>query len=152
MRVFRLVNSEYDPTKIGEPLSRESDHSNQKLGQGMYFALTEKDACKFAKSPSGYKYTHLLECELPYEKCNFCDLTEDSNAIERWWLIQFHNDFSKLNSTLFREKIKLYCEHHDQVGVIWASSQLAGGWTELVVLKSHIKGIEIINSSKLPAK
>ena len=64
MKVFRLVHSAHDPVEKGAFLTRASNHSHQKIADGIYFALSRDEALVFAKKPHGHTYSHLLTCDL----------------------------------------------------------------------------------------
>lgn len=57
MQAFRLVNEEHDPIEAGSLLTRTSDSSNQKIAEGMYFAIPREDAPEFATKDHGHIYT-----------------------------------------------------------------------------------------------
>jgi len=133
MKVYRLVNCKTDSIEVGTTLSRASDHSNQKLGKGMYFAATYDDACLFAKIRHKYSYTHLLTCRLKgMTLADFVDLRKNPNLI-------IQSDFGKLPR---EERVPAYCKKYDKKGVIWMPQR--GGWTEVLLLTEHIQDAVVI--------
>lgn len=134
MRVYRLVNFLHDKVEIGRPLARTSSNSNQKLGQGTYFALSKDDALTFASSSHGHVYTHLLECEIDGAVDeDFVDLRVNRNAISGHGSIKM--------------KYPQYCQENNKAGVIWTS----GDWNELVLYGFSPFKTRIVCSSELPA-
>ena len=132
MKLYRLVNVAYDPVTVGQYLTRPSNHSNQKNGEGMYFAVDRQSAISFNKNVI-HTYTHLVECDLPdfYEE-NFAD----TNIIKRKW-----------EETIIQSIVR-FCADNKLKGVKWQASN--NKWIEYVVLSEHIGiGFLITASEKL---
>lgn len=138
MIVYRLINEKYDTTSPGEFLCRTSDHSNQKLGDGIYFALDHNSAIQFAGTHN-HKYTHLLKCEI--EGCSpadFADLVSEPSLITRWKVGKFSG---------LREAVPAYCNENGLRGLVW---EARAGWTELLLLKQFAVGtVRVIEAEKL---
>jgi hypothetical protein len=142
MQVFRLVNDKYDPIEISNVLSRTSDHSNQKIAEGMYFALTREDALEFSRKNHGHAYTHLLTCRIEgVSKDDLVDLIADPNLFVRLNV----TTNSPLNGLKGRELHTKYCEIHRKKGILWKA---ANGWTELCLLKAHATNSVIIEAAE----
>lgn len=139
MVVFRLVNAEHDPIATGASLTRPSDHSNQKLGSGMYFALDRDSAMQFAGTRHTYDYTHLLRCELVgLEEADFVDLALTPHIVNK----------SEHGQLPYRERHLAYCLEHDLKGIIWPSRS---GWKELCLFDEFIPDtVRIIEAESLP--
>lgn len=134
MTLFRLVNSIHDPIEIGSALIRCSDHSNQKLGCGMYFAETRKGAMQFGATKHGHNYTHLLTCSLKdLSRDDFVDLIADPRQIDR----------SEFKSLLYAERGPAFAKKHGKKGLIWKG---ASGWIEVCLFAEHIEGSVIIEA------
>jgi hypothetical protein len=141
LRLYRLVNKDHDDVDRGGRLRRPSNKSEQKLGHGMYFALTREDAEKFIAAEHGHSYTHLVEVEVPYRLEEFGDLRkiEVASALA-------HPPFSDIQR--INDRYVEFCAARGEVGVIWESRRR--GWTELVILVDHIRdGFVITRSSPL---
>lgn len=138
MIVYRLVDKAHDNIAPGETLSRTSDKSKQKLGDGVYFALDRGSALDFAHKDHGYTYTHLLKCEVPGRSVSdFADLISDPSLITCWASGRWG----------LREAVPLYCKANKLFGAIW---QATDGWKELVLLKEFAVGtVRIVESEKL---
>jgi hypothetical protein len=136
MRVYRLVNEEHDSVTAGMRLTRISDYSHQKLGEGMYFALSREDALAFAATQHGHKYTHLLGCVLEnMTHDNFVDLRSSPNLLVR----------SKFNHLPKRQQGPAYCNTHGKNGVIWNGAP-GKRWVELCLYPEHIGNGVLIES------
>ena len=137
--LYRLVDSEHDTIKVGDLLNRCSDYSNQKLGDGIYFADSEDSALKFAKK-GNHKYTHLLKCEITNTSENdFFDLINTPNAYANWKKLIKDK---KVNTSL-----TAFCAANGKKGLKWISRK---GWVEYVLHKQHVNNnIEIIESKEL---
>lgn len=134
MEVFRLVNDQHDPTRVGEILVRTSDHSHQKLGNGMYFAASREDALQFARTQREHEYTHLLGCRLKgVTRNDFVDLVEDPNCIIR-------SEFASLPGT---QRGLAYCKRHGKKGLIWRATK---GWTEICLFSEFSQNTAFIES------
>lgn len=137
MKIYRLIHSSHDPNVIiGTFLTRPSIHSKQKLGEGMYFALSFSDAESFAKKTNDYDYDRILECKITYDLSNFFDLrvTKNPSKMETWLRSKFKA--GSIQKMLFNDKIVNYCNAHGHVGLIWESRL---GWNELVIFSAHLK-------------
>ncbi len=138
MVVYRLVNSGHDPIGAGQPLTRPSDHSNQKLGPGMYFAMDEAAALQFSKTRHGHTYTHLLSCDLVGLTSNdFVDIEipENARAIRE----------SPHGKKSHSERYYNYCLSNGFKGIIWHAR---AGWVELVLFEPFVAGKVIIKEAK----
>jgi hypothetical protein len=134
MRLFRLVNHQHDPIEVGTILTRTSNHSNQKMGKGMYFATTRDDALRFAKTQHRHVYTHLLGCQLEGTTENdFIDLVEDPNLIVK-------SEFRELRSA---ERGLAYAKKYGRKGLIWRATN---GWTEVCLFADYVQNVVIIES------
>lgn len=134
MRLFRLVDLKHDPIVPGQHLTRPSDHSNQKLGEGMYFALSFEDAKGFLHARHKHPYTHVLEVEIPFEIKDFADLRASPNLIT--------------GPGTFKNLVFQYCQAHGKRGVIWTQRQ--NEWTELMLLSEYIShGVQIIAATPI---
>jgi hypothetical protein len=132
MKVYRLVNCDYDPVVVGARLRRSSDRSHQKLGEGIYFSSSRDDALQFAGTNHKHKYTHLLTCRLRnITKDDFVDLVSDPNCIVK----AKAEPGSKLKGFSGKKLYVAYCKEHGQKGVIWSAQ---GGWTEVCLLSEYI--------------
>jgi hypothetical protein len=137
MRVYRLVNSAHDPITPGQKLVRASDHSHQKLGEGIYFAASADDARQFAKTEAGHTYTHLLTCRLEnMTEGNFVNLVNEPNLIVR----------SEFKDLPVAERRLAYCKKHNKVGVIWKAQKF--GWIEVCLFSEYIRDAVIIESAE----
>jgi hypothetical protein len=132
MKVYRLVNCDYDPIVVGARLSRSSDHSHQKLGEGIYFSVSRNDALQFARTNHKHVYTHLLTCRLRnITKDDFVDLVNDPNRI-----VKAKAERGSNLKTLSGRKLNVaYCKRQGKKGVIWAAQN---GWTEGFLLSEYI--------------
>ena len=143
MKVYRLVNSKYDPITIGENLTRTSDHSYQKYGEGMYFAASRADALNFAKAQHGHAYTHLLTCRIEEaSQDDFVDLRREQNCLAT----------SEFRTLPMKKRAPEYCRQQQKKGLIWSS--IAGkdtlAWTEVCLYPEHIlDGVVIEAAEKL---
>lgn len=82
LKLYRVVNREFDPIVAGVQLTRCSDNSNQKHGDGIYFVISRADALAFARSDHKHTYTHVLTCRLKdISMEDFVDLRIDPNCI-----------------------------------------------------------------------
>jgi hypothetical protein len=112
MILYRLVDSAIDPIKVGERLTRTSDHSHQKFGEAMYFATTREDALIFAraqhaKAQHGHKYTHLLRCRIENARLDdFVDLRKEPNCIAQ----------SKFRRQLMTKAAPAHCKQRQKKG------------------------------------
>lgn len=142
MILYRLVNSENDPIIPGEYLIRISDKN--KLGRGIYFAVSEIDAKNFNKSKHGYNYTHLLKCQIPYQQNEFLDLIKNPNYIAVWATADIKN-----RKTNTYEKFR-NCKEHCFRGLIWSSisSHEEDNWTEVVLYEQYVNQNVLIIESK----
>lgn len=142
MQVFRLVNHKYDSIEISRALSRTSDHSNQKIAEGIYFALTREDALDFSKKNHGHVYTHLLTCRIEgVSKDDLVDLITDPNLFAQ--LSVTAN--SPLKGLKGRELRTKYCEIHRKKGILWKA---ANGWAELCLLRAYALNSVIIEAAE----
>lgn len=139
MIVYRLVDQKHDCITPGQVLTRTSNYSNQKFGDGMYFALDRTSALAF-NAIRKYTYTHLLECDINYQPTDFVDLVQSPNLIVAW-----ANQNSLPNS---RKITETYCMANKKVGVIWGAMGV-NPWVELVLLKQFVTNVKIINASPL---
>jgi hypothetical protein len=140
LTVYRLVNHAHDPIEVGTPLVRSSNHSNQKLAEGIYFCMTREDALNFAKVDHGHTYTHVVTCQLEkITKDDFVDLVSNPNAITK---VKSTHPFEGLHG---RRLNHAYCEVEGKLGLIWKSIQ---GWTEVCLLTEHIGGAVLIVDSE----
>ena len=107
MKVFRLVHSAHDPVEKGAFLTRASNHSHQKIADGIYFALSRDEALVFAKKPHGHTYSHLLTCDLlGVSEQDVVNLVENCNLIVKWNRGRYPRDERRSNSVLSREQEK----------------------------------------------
>jgi hypothetical protein len=139
MRLYRLVNSKFDPVVPGQYLTRASDKSNQKLGRGMYFALSEADAIAFAKTRT-YEYDQLLTVDITLGDADFFDLRADCNAVSTWLQGEV-KDGKRPMTDLFQLKVhdrhEAFCRAKGVQGLIWSPTGKLH-WDELVVLEPFI--------------
>jgi len=147
LTLFRLVHVDHDPVQVGQKLSRSSDKSNQKLGKGMYFALSRQDALGFAGTRN-YAYTHLVEVTVPYAVSDFFDQRKDENAVAKWVSTHPNPDippnFEKVHGRSTR-----FCEAHNCVGFIWEPKG-SKRWVEVMILEQCIgAGFEIMGVEPL---
>lgn len=140
MKAFRLVDETHDPIKEGELLTRTSDHSHQKLADGMYFALSREAALSFATKPHGHRYTHLLYCDLDdIEMDDLWDEIVDPNRIARF----------KSQDESPRQARARYGKENNKKGFIWQARGVES-WTELCLLSEHVcKVVRIVESEQL---
>jgi hypothetical protein len=140
MKVYRLVNSKYDPIEIGANLTRTSDHSHQKYGEGMYFALSREDALHFAKSQHGHAYTHLLTCLIENANENdFVDLRKKPNSMAT----------SKFRTLPMKARAPRYCKQQKKKGLIWSSTPgKQAARAEVCLYPEHIQNAVIIESAE----
>jgi hypothetical protein len=139
MQLYRLVNSKYDPVVPGQYLTRTSDQSNQKLGGGMYFALSQADATAFAATRT-YDYDHLLTVDIAFSVADFFDLRADSNAVQKW-LQEEVKAKTRPMTDLFQLKVhdrhEAFCRAKGVKGLIWSPTGKLK-WDELVILESFV--------------
>lgn len=142
MQLFRLVNKEHDPIEAGSLLTRTSDCSNQKIADGMYFALTREDALKFSTKDHGHTYTHLLTCQLEeISKNDLVDLVKNENQIARFKT----SAKPPLSILTGRELNTRYCDIHGKKGILWRARK---GWTEVCILKQFVANSVIIEAAE----
>jgi hypothetical protein len=137
MQLFKVVNAERgDPTEVGDRLFKFSEGKQAKLGDGMYFAASRKDALEFFRSNHGRVYTHLLTCELPAtEEADFIS-KEDPELVR----------FGHLGEGQ-RDRNVRFCEMYRKKGI--SAQEIK--WKEFCLLKKYIgAGIPIIESEQLP--
>jgi hypothetical protein len=139
MNVYRLVNCDHDPITVGATLIRGSDHSRQKLGPGMYFAISREAALEFAKTRHGHTYTHLLTCRLKgITEKDFVDLVKEPFVISR----------SEFKALPYDQRGSAYCAKHGKKGIIWKAID----WVEVCLFAQHIGDSVIVESVEmLPA-
>ena len=145
MLVHRLVNQEYDPIEIGSILTRTSDHSKQKIGEGMYFALTREDALEFSKKNHGHKYTHVLTCRLKgISKDDLVDLIGNPN----FFRLLKPPSGSPLSGLRGRALHSRYCEIEGKKGILWRAEN---GWAELCLMRAYVEdNVVIEGAERLP--
>ena len=134
---YRLVNEAHDPVRVGENLTRASDHSHQKLGAGMYFAVDEQAAIQFSLTRHGHTYTHLLECELlGLSASDFLDIDimENARAVRR----------STHGGKPYDQRHYDYCIENNLKGVLWRAR---AGWVELVVFAPFVSNNIVIKKT-----
>lgn len=140
LRVFRLVHEDHDPVTVGSQLFRISDHSNQKIAKGMYFALTREDALEYARNVRKHEYSHLLTCRVNgVTRDDLIDLISDPNQIEK---LKFTAPY---NGLTLRQRNAKYCEDHGKKGLLWKSSE---GWREFCLLPAFVGDAVVIEVSE----
>ena len=144
MRVYRLVNCEYDPITVGTQLTRSSDHSHQKLAEGIYFSVSRDDALQFAGANHGHVYTHLLTCQLKNITIDdFIDLVSDPNCI----LKAKAKSKSNLKMLSGKKLNVAYCREKGKKGLIWRAQNR---WIEICLLADYIgDSVEIEHAEAL---
>ncbi len=137
MKLYRLVHETNDPVTPDKILTRSSDHSNQKFGPGMYFAISRESAMQFAQTRK-YKYTHLLECKVSNVKdCDIVDLVNNPLLITKW----------KQTGKPIPEEYLRYCTKHELKGIKW---EARAGWIEVVIHHPHyLNNVKIVKSERL---
>jgi hypothetical protein len=134
MQVYRLVDKKHDPIEVGKTLERCSDHSNQKLGEGIYFAPSRESALEFAKTKHHHTYAHLLTCRLEgITEMDFVDLSKDPHVID-------NSEFGSLTHKMRNQK---YCEKYSKKGIIWKA---VSGWVEVCLFAEHVSHRVIIEA------
>jgi hypothetical protein len=136
MKVYRLVDSDHDPTDVGAFLTRCSDHSKQKLGSGMYFAATRKDALAFAAKHHGHKYSHILTCDLKgVQPDDLVDLVAEPFLIA-------HSEFK---NPVYAQRCLEYAMKYGKKGIIWKA---VSGWIEVCLFAEHVPGSVVIEAAE----
>lgn len=136
MIAWRLVNSQHDPIEPGQFLTRPSDHSNQKLGVGMYFSPTVEALQTFLDTHHGHTYTHILECDIiETSLTDFLDLRPGWQPLRE----------PPYRAIRFPLSAHRYCQDYSLKGVIWTAT---AGWVEVVLFSEHINGRVRIVSAK----
>jgi hypothetical protein len=138
MKLYRLVNQAHDPTAVGQFLVRTSTHSNQKMGDGMYFGLDVFEALRF-NATRNHTYTHLLEVDVTHAVADFFDLRANENAVVK----------SPFASEKVAERFLSFCNHHGKKGLIW-SSKGTGAWTEVLVLAPYVPAAGFAITDRAP--
>ena len=138
MQLYRLVNEKFDPVQVGSRLERSSSNSNQKLGDGMYFAVNRQSALDFAATRN-HPYTHLLTCEVEgITEDDLADMVSDPACVTRW------KGSRRISS---REAYVQYCAEHGLRGIRAGFAN----WEEIVIHDQHLTGnVRIVDSEKLP--
>ncbi|WP_437286298.1 hypothetical protein [Sorangium sp. So ce406] len=126
----------------------------QKLGRGMYFALSAADALAFAQNRI-YEYDYILTCELPFAERDFYDLRDDANAVNKWTTAELQAGRltqDALNKMRVHDRHIAFCTAHSTKGLIWqATGQYK--WAELVVLEPFVgDGALILSAQQLPPR
>ena len=140
MQVFRLVHENHDSIEVGSVLTRTSDHSNQKIAKGIYFAVSYEDALAFSKTNHGHTYTHLLTCRLQgIEASDVVDLAAEPNLI-----LRFKSSSKPPTSNMTGRVLnETYCQIHNKKAILWS----ARGWVELCVLEAFAKDVALIEAA-----
>lgn len=138
MKVLRLVHSAHDPVEKGAFLTRASNHSHQKIADGIYFALSRDEALVFAKKPHGHTYSHLLTCDLfGVSEQDVVNLVDNCNLIVKW---------NRGRYPKRRDAAAAFCRENKKKAILWRaqSSQESESWTELCLLAAHIPNTVLI--------